>query len=454
MKREEIGVARTTLETSVPLQQQISSFYSEICVCNYFGEEVYAMRPDGTVMEILPIVVGQSNGLLEISVLSKTTGHVGLPFYNDRVPNNTKYPKVDIRITKERLNAGPYYCRDTGHTFCFAKHLGAMKSQCLNDPEVVSRKIEERCEEIFAANASMPLMVYANCHDSSIEYLYFELNEKLCSVRVFHNLDQEECIFVSITRQENIRKYEFTDLDWSKMNYVEKTIFDRVWRFGTNLEKVENSIRNELVRKRTLLTQEEFDTELQIKVAEYEKRVKEKDDEISVLKKDIERVKKELQDTTYELTSANDKAKASYEQEILAMKLARAQQEQENLREKDAQTREQFYRDLETERRKQESEQQKQKAEQKIAEEKVRREELSTKSAEVSTLGTVAKVAAVLIPLAISAGVWVVTRTSSTSAFLIESIASSCMNGIVSVVSDTVNSIRNTASRFWGWLTS
>lgn len=430
----ELGVTRSIVETTIPLQQQSVSYYTESSITNYTGEPVYLMEPSGNIREIQPVAVGQTRGLLEINTITKTCN--SLPYYNHTTGSYTKHPKTTIHISLQRLQSGPYYCREIGCSVSLLQHTAHMKSESLTDPEAVSKKVYEYSEKLFKENATVPLMVYANSYDEDIEYLYLEVNNKLVSVKVFHEYDQEECIVIRINRKENIREYVFSELNWKKLGYIERTIFDRKWKFGTDLERIEKAIRDGILYNKSLMTQEEFETELSLKVSQLNTTISEKDETINTLKKDLERTKKELQDTTYELTKANDQSKASYEQQILAMKLAHAQQEHIIVSDKREMTKEQFLRELEHERLKQE-------AERRVAEEKIRKEELSTRTAEINTLGVIFKTAAIIIPIAVSAGIWIASRMTTGT----ESI-----RGVISVMKSITDTIKDFGCKLWRML--
>lgn len=374
-------------------------FYSEFTIRNTIGEDLYFARADGEIFTVPASTLSRvQDPHVEIRILvragrpdpSQRTLH-GSPSYA-----KMKLPTKVITIDYDRLLSGVVFIPELGTSCALGKHISSLRESNYLSDAYKTRLIEETSQH-FLSNYATPIVVYGNTHDVSLPYLYLEINERLTSVVLDHRLDLPEKLIISINRGGKYDAYEIRekDLDWKNSSAWETTIEGTSWIFGTDRAAVQKKITARKNKSLSRRTDEEVNELIEQRTAELKRDVETRDQQISQLQKELKLVKDELQNTKTELNKANSYSQASYEQQVLAAKLAAQQQEQQNLKEKQELLREQ-------ERLQRERDALKFEYEKRINEAKVRKEDLSVKSSEASTWATIAKSIAIILPAVIS----------------------------------------------------
>ena len=373
--------------------RDMSDFYSEITVRNSTGVDIYFARADGDIFTVPATSLTRvQDPHVEIRILVRA----GRPDPDQRFFNGSpalarmKMPTKVITISYDRLLSGVVFIPELGVSCALGKHIARLQDgNCLGD-EYRTRLTKEISEKFLAGHTS-PITVYGNIHDTSITHLYLELNERLVSVVLDHRQEQKETLLISFNRGGVYDTRELKDLDWKKSSAWETVIDGTSWIFGTDREAVQKKITSRKNRLLSRRTDEEVNELLEQRTAELRRELESKDKQLEQVQRELKLTKDELKNTKVELENANDLSKSSYEQQILAMKLAAEQaareaerEKQEFLREQERLRRERDYSQFEYGRR--------------INEAKARKEDLSTKASEAASWANILKAMAVILP--------------------------------------------------------
>lgn len=453
-------VKRTELSTTTPIDQVSSGWYSETCIENHSGESIYVMRPSGEIQEVAPLFRSQNFGRRVIVKHAYRCGLVnpdpgmitGKPTYA-----SPKYPRIDTEINFSRLIAGPLFLMEFGIALATEANLSRLKEENYLDPDFYHRKILDLSHTYFECGYPTPLVINANCHDPSIDFLYVEINGTMMSLKVRHDLESPEYLDVSVNLGES-HDIVHVDFDWSKSEVKDVQIKNQIWIMGTSRDKVFRRIKEKADKNKTLLTQEEVNRLLEEKTQELQRKLDEAIREKEQTARKLELMKTDLSNANAELARANDMSKATFEQQQLAYKLATQSEERALNREKQDLLRDQT-------RWAQEQAQAKAEADLAIARAKVHKEQLSLQGAEATNISTLAKSATILLPIVASAAIWIGRAQSTSSlavmvgsasaavmpAVAIGAILSWAVKPVVSVVKHAVNVISSKAKRLCNW---
>lgn len=394
-------VSIQTFDTSQPLGQELSGWYMEQSVENYTDVPIYVLRPNGQIIEVAPLY---EQPLSNKRVLLKSVSRTGLPLSSYRGKMSTgKNPAMEISVDFDRLLAGPYFCKDMGIAISTAEHRPRLISENYLDPEYVTAKVTTYINNYLQQGNMTPIVVRANSHNTEIEYLYLAVNDFVMSAKVDHNLEAAEELVFCFTRRNGYTRCEMHDLNWDNMDIREELINKTKWVFGTDLGKVQDYVSKKISDDEFKLSSVELNHRIELETAQLKKDLQDKDTTIEQLRKELALVRKELENTKYELSKANESSRMSTEQQMNAYKLANAIEENRLANEKRQLAKEQAIFEFERDKVKAGYENQIQNA-------KIRKEEISVSGAETSNLGTAMKTAAVVIPAVVGAGMLLATH--------------------------------------------
>ena len=502
-----------------------SSALSTYAVMNYTNRVIYMMGPDGTISELTPNCSPMVSVYNQYIVLKSITRvgvqsniHSEIDSYMD-LDGNVPYPGYEIHIPAINLNHEAIYVKEFGIALATNNRKEQLSAvHRLGDG--YSRTAIIEAQRTFIGNGSAsPLVLSANTHDDTLENYYIVINDNIHTVKVTHDICTPEEVLFHWHRGEDdhwvVKTLAITDVE-------EFTVQDGTFIVGSNREAVLKRLNEKRVNTRNLLTPAEMEIRINEAVRDLQKQMdamtKERDQlkssvdqltrELSLTKKetqldDLEIQKsvtkateqltetnqrlqqtnkllnEDLKNTTTELRQANAPMTMSSDQFLAAQRTATAQMQYETLLAKnriDAERAEEKHQ-REMSQMKLEHEHEKV-----INDLKVQKEQQSTYSAEVSTIGTVAKTLAVLLPIAASVGLYLASRGSSelisgtvsgsgsfkalssvgalakeaigTVVTLGTELVTNVVETVGSVITNTVDTICSAAKSVWSWLTS
>lgn len=431
-------------------------FYQELAIINTTGEDVYLARADGEIITIPTVTANALNPRLEIKYLYRTGRPTSRGTFYDKTPSSygkLELPAASLSIPYSKLLDGAYFIPSLGMSCAIERYLAVIKE---TNPlgEQYREKITREISEKFLSGGTTPFVVYGNTHNAEFKYLYLKVNDRLMSVVLDHHHDQPEFVKVMINRGGRYDTVEFKDLVWDKKHagVFTRTVIDgQPWIFGVDRAMVQKAITEEIDNRDAYHSDEEVDFIVAQKTASLRKDLKNKEDLLSQVQKENDLLKKDLQTTKAELDRANSASRASYEQQVLAAKFAAQQLEQENLKMKQKLQEEEA-------RTNKERDYYKFQYEQKINDAKVEKEQISTKATQVSSWANIAKAAAAIVPIVISAAVWFTSRGHADPKSVYDLVdgvhLGSVVSAGVSVVNHLCNKVSAICSGISGWFKS
>ena len=387
-------------------------FYAEVVIFNNTGEDIYMANADGEIITIpaLPSTASDFNARLEIQYTYRS-GRATKSFrpIKSYTNLNNELQTITTTIAFERLLRGATFVPQVGCSFATHKHLSDIQeSNCLGKA-YRDRVYAKITEEVFSGRSS-PIVVYANCHDKQHKYLFLDVNDGLSSVVLDHKTELPERLSVAINQGGVYTTYD-VPVDWSNLKNVSAfvgNIDDHEWIFGIDRAAVQKRITAKIEKRLASKSDEEIAAMVRAKVASLEAKLEEKTRLLEQAHREIEILKKDLATTKSELERANDFSRASYEQQILAAKLAQQQQEQENLKEKERLQKEQ-------ERINREREYAKFQYEQEINRMKVEKERANAQATKASNTSVYLKALLAVAPIITSVVSYIVGKMSAAS---------------------------------------
>ena len=500
------------------------SALSSYTVMNYTNRVVYMMSPDGSVSELTPNCSPMVSVCNQYIVLRSITRigiqsniHTDIDVYMD-LDGNTPYPGYEIRVPVTSLNHEAIYIKELGIALATNNRKEQLSAVHRLGDGYSRAAIIEAQREFIGNGSTSPLVLSVNSHDEKLENYYIVINGNIHTVHVTHNVCAPEEVLFHWHRGEDdlwmVKTLGITDVE-------EVSLHEGTFIVGSNREAVRKLLNEKRVNTRNLLTPAEVEIRINEAVRDLQKQMdgitKERDQlkasvdqltrELSLTKKDTQLddleiqknvtkateqlsetnqrlqqtnklLTEDLKNTTTELRQANAPMNMSTEQFLAAQRTATAQMQYETLL---AKSRTEAERAEEKHQREMHQMQIEHKHEKAINELKVQKEQQSTYSAEVSTLGTVAKTLAVILPIAASVGFYLSSRGSSeliagvanslgfralggvgalaTSAIgtlvsLGTEVVTNVVDTVGSVITNTINTICSAAESVWSWLTS
>lgn len=387
--------------------RNVVDFYQELAIVNTTGEDVYLARADGKIITIPTVTASALNPRLEIKYLYRTGRPGSKGTFYDKTPTSytkMELPAASISIPYRKLLDGAYFIPSLGMSCAIQRHLAVIQETNPLGQQYQEKYIRDISEK-FLSGSTTPFVIYGNTHNSEYKYLYLKVNDRLMSVVLDHRHDQPEFIKLMINRGGRYDTMEINDLVWDDKNagVFTRIVEGQVWIFGVDRAMVQKAITDEVNDRLSHRSDVEVDSLIEQKTAELRKELKNKEDILAQIQKENELLKKDLATTKSELDRANSASRASYEQQVLAAKLAAQQMEQENIKQKQRLQEEEA-------RLNRERDFYKFKYEQEINNAKVEKEQMSTRATQASSLANIAKAAATIIPLIVSAAIWFTSR--------------------------------------------
>ncbi len=450
---------------------------------NYTHMHLYAVRADGEVIDIPQSgynISNQSKLIVDhfwnsgqcLRGIASTSGNMARPFKNHL---------CEWAICESRLAVGPVYLSVLGLFVGSSEHIAYMKENHPLSAESQSRMLAKAVADIYSKGCYAPITILINSHDNTLNQYHVIVNDRLATVPVTHDESKPERILVYYNIGGRNTHFVLEEVDFTQ-NVITPIVFSVPWIMGRDRNAVQEQYNKSQMEDQKKFTDAEFKDRFNTATAEVQQELADAKTKISRLEQDLKLAQESLATTKLELDHANSGARASYEQQVLASKIAAQQLEAENLKTKQQLAREQVLMSMESDRVRMD-------ADEKIAKAKVEKESLSVKSSEVSATATTWKTVAVLAPLAASAVYWFATHTAASiaaaplaastaplgiaaigvglacycsdaickfgkSAFKkARKIAEACYNKTKSFLTNTYDCISSTCKKVWDWLT-
>lgn len=435
--------------------RNVVDFYQELAMVNTTGEDVYLARADGKIITIPTVTASALNPRLEIRYLYRTGRPNSKGMFYDKTPSSytkMELPAASLSIPYSKLLDGAYFIPSLGMSCAIQRHLAVIQETNPLGQQYQEKYIQDLSEK-FLSGGTTPFVVYGNTHNSEYKYLYLKVNDRLMSVVLDHRHDQPEFVKLMINRGGRYDSMEINDIVWDTKHagVFTRVVEGQTWIFGVDRAMVQKAITDEVDDRLSHRSDTEVNSLIEQKTAALRKELKNKEDLLAQIQKENELLKKELTTTKSELDRANSASRASYEQQVLAAKLAAQQMEQENIRQKQRLQEEEA-------RLNKERDYYKFKYEQEINKAKVEKEQMSTRATQASSWANIAKAAAAIVPLIVSVAIWFTSRGKADPKAVYASLNGVHLREIaskgVSVMSHLRNQMSAACSSVCGWIKS
>lgn len=432
-------------ETPLPMDTNLMGLHIELGIKNFTGEELTVMVPNGRTYTVDPIAqVRDPNPRVQAEMIVRD-------HYNHAYAiTNGKNDLLVSTINFQELNNGPVVLTEFNLIISLSRHAPLLMNYNVFNEEYYNRKLLEEIHKYwYQPGYNSPICIVANCHNTSIEYLYMVVNDTILKYRLIHDCTQAENLHFNVNAYNGWRKLEFQNLDWEKLNFSTVEVGNSTWVISTNFDLISKYLDDKRTKDNSKLLKSDVDAFVNTATQTYQQEIAVLKDQLANASKEIEILKKALGNTKTELDGVNEGYKRSFEQQMWEQKGNNLKEEAELLREKRMFARES---DMYAERqrfRKAESDLE-------LARAKVEKEKLSLASTEASNFGTYAKTAAVVIPTLVGVGAWV-ARTATAALVpcgigLIASAAISTIQLIPSIISKTKDIVVGGVKKVWGWI--
>ena len=435
--------------------RNVVDFYQELAMVNTTGEDVYLARADGKIITIPTVTASALNPRLEIRYLYRTGRPNSKGMFYDKTPSSytkMELPAASLSIPYSKLLDGAYFIPSLGMSCAIQRHLAVIQETNPLGQQYQEKYIHDLSEK-FLSGSTTPFVVYGNTHNSEFKYLYLKVNDRLMSVVLDHRHDQPEFVKLMINRGGRYDSVEINDIVWDTKhaNVFTRVVEGQVWIFGVDRAMTQKAITDEVDDRLSHRSDAEVNSLIEQKTAALRKELKNKEDLLAQIQKENELLKKDLATTKSELDRANSASRASYEQQVLAAKLAAQQMEQENIRQKQKLQEEEA-------RINRERDYYKFMYEQEINKAKVEKEQMSTRATQASSWANIAKAAAAIIPLVVSAVIWFTSHGQANPKSVYDGLNGVHLGEIaskgVSVMSHLCNKVSAACSSVCGWIKS
>lgn len=443
-----VGISNT--HYTGQLRSLISSDCYEFCrIRNYTSQDVYACDSSGRITRV-PSQGRSDYGSTDV-VVEYYRGDDGHDTTNCSISSDGLVKVNMINIQESVLNTGPVDLDAIGVRLCSERYQDQLVSSNPYTRAVDAKQQDRVIEEMLSKSGTIANIYWINTHDPEFKYAWAVIDGRVVPIAVLHDPNKPEIfryIYRSVTGHyisDNVNLADIKDLSLCEVRDEDG---DRTILFGTDKQKLLQHVAARENRINSCKTPEEVEAIVQQRLAEKQAELDQAQKVIEDLRTKLQNTKNDYDNTKKQLDAANSATAGSYEQQNLAMKFAIAQQEANNLAERNRQTIEQQEMALEASLKKA-------KADEAIQEAKVQKEQLSVATARASAVSTTAKIALATIPAVISVGALLMAGFGSNSLMpsapkIVSKVASGAKHTLKSMADAAMDISKRAASAIYG----
>lgn len=421
-------VGKSETITNSPLASGLgyAGYYQELVVENQMGANLYMLREGGHIETVVSTSCSYQNPLVRIMIVGRNK--CSEADYGQRsIRDPSKRIKEEYVFPKSLFADGPIFVRELGYSLGLQCDAAALEA--VNPYARVNfiKEVREQMQRDFDSGRSSPIVVYTNLYDDSIQTLYLEFNNQLLGCKVDHYRDRPEMCVIALRREgvdarEAIKTYGYKfDVfdDGETIECFSLVLENNILLAGTDKKQVLQKLAEKSKEQRARYTRYEVDRLV-------EDAIEDKVKEVTILKQKIDLTKQEKDLNKYEnsnlkseLTQVNEGSRKTHEMEMAEMKLSMAKLDTELAKFKAEAENATIRNKLEQDRVALEAARIKADSERSQADHKERQAASQNTSDQISLVGTIAKTAAIIAPIALSLYIWHEKQVKESEAALI-----------------------------------
>lgn len=309
--------------SAMPFDDSDADLFISSGVYNYSGQSIY-VRTNGATYTIPPRPNGND---VKRHVLVKAWirhGQASVPsaYMANKISHRDQGREFRIEIPVEVLVQGPYFEPHARISMAFENDLAILEQTDPHSSAYVGVALHEITQRFFGDDRSgpVPMLVLANCHNTSINTLYVVINNKICQVRVAHDPDRPETLRFALDNVEDAkegksRRVTEVKFDWNNSAVDKVMISNFEWIVGTDYVEVNKALAKLVKEDSRKVSPEVLNAQVTIKSSELEKEIERLNEVIATKEVSIKNQNDRIKALQSELDSANDKFETSTKQQ-------------------------------------------------------------------------------------------------------------------------------------------
>ena len=272
-----------------------ASFYQELLIENRLGRSVFVMRHKGCV-ETIPSTgsCGGYDPILVVKVVTRNVKATAEGVFTRHLGDLSGRTLERFEIRLSQLLERPAFIEALGWSVGLQADTEALKSVNPIYNEAFLDKVIQNMQSDLSTGRSCPVNLYVNLHDPKVTALHLNINGQLLGVKVNHFKDQEEICAVTVRKDGNnentsVSTFNIPPRYWEgdKLQCFTVNLAGNDWILGSDRTKVQNLMTKILEENQAKYTKSELETQILI-------TTREKEAEITKLKREIELLKTEI----------------------------------------------------------------------------------------------------------------------------------------------------------------